>query len=77
MEELLAEIGEPMTEADYRGRRERLMLAFQGQGIETWEAVEKAIRTHSIDESPLVEEWLERRAFERVMPKLSRIPKIP
>ena len=67
MEELLAEYSEPVTEGEYRNRLENLLLAFgQRHGLFTYGEIEKAIRTHSIEESMLVEEWLELRAFEPV-----------
>lgn len=73
IEELLVEFSEPLTEIEYRRRRELLLLAFQDQhNLYTWSAIEKAIRTHAIEESMLVEEWIELRAFEPAMSKLSK-----
>lgn len=69
VDELLAEFNDPsMTKAEYRDRCAQLLLRFSAQhGLSTWSAVEGAIRAHALDESLLVEEWIELRAFEYLM----------
>lgn len=73
MEELLAQCSEPLTEAEYRSRREQLLLAFSEQhSLHTWSDIEKAIRTHDVGDSWLVDEFIELRAYEPAMARLSR-----
>ena len=70
MDELLA-FAETLTVTEYVARREQLLLAFEAKhGLYTVRDIEKAIRTHAIPESLLVEDWMELRAFEPAMSKL-------
>lgn len=72
IEELLIEFSEPLTEAEYLRRRADLERRFAEQhGLSTWEEIRIAIRTHAIEESILVEEWIELRAWEDVIERAS------
>ena len=68
IEELLVEFSDPLTEAEYLQRRADLLRRFGDQhGLSTWDEIATAIRTHAIEESQLVEEWIELRAFGEVI----------
>ena len=68
IEDLLVECSDPLTVDEYRARCADLVRRFAEQhGLSTWEQIETAIRTHAIEESILVEEWIELRAFSNVM----------
>lgn len=73
IEELLAECSDPLTEDEYQRRRADLERRFAEQhGLSTWEEIRTAIRTHAIEESILVEEWIELRAFEEAIERSRR-----
>ena len=68
IEELLAQCSDPLTEDEYRRRCDDLVRSFAEQhGLSTWDEIATAIRTHAIEESQLVEEWIELRAFQEVI----------
>jgi hypothetical protein len=62
--ELLVEFGDPpVSDAELRRRQTELMRKFYDQyNFASWSEIEDAIRTQSISETPLVDEWINLRA---------------
>lgn len=71
IKKLLAKFNRPaLTEPAYRDRRALLILRFREQyGLSTWNEIEKAVRSHAIEHSRLIDEFIELKAFEPLMSK--------
>lgn len=66
IKDLIKNCSEPLEKIEYSARREKLLLAFRDHhNLYTWDEIEKAIQLNKIDESMLVEEWIELQSFKR------------